>query len=242
MPILLQPDGVFTMEFPHLLRLIQDVQFDTIYHEHFSYFSLLTVEQVFARHGIRVFDVESIPTHGGSLRIFVCHDACRGLTSGPALALLRAEEKTAGLDSDAGYRGFAERVAERPRRAARHSSTSSARPGGRVAAYGAAAKGNTLLNYCGIGTDRIGYRRRCQPAQAGPAACPAAICRSKSPDCPKRDRPDFVLILPWNLKREIVEANSYIGDWGGRFVVAIPAIEIMAAGAVPRMKALEAAG
>ena len=238
--IVLKPDGVLTMEFPHLLRLIEDVQFDTIYHEHFSYFSLLTVEQVFARHGLRVFDVESIPTHGGSLRIFVCHDACRSLASGPALALLRAEEKQAGLDRDTGYRGFAARVAQ-VRDGLLAFLAAQRAAGCRIAAYGAAAKGNTLLNYCGIGPDAIAYVVDVSPHKQG-RLLPGSHIPIESPDILRRHRPDFLLILPWNLKREIIEAHGYIAEWGGQFVVAIPQIEIIPAGDAARRDALRAAG
>jgi SAM-dependent methyltransferase len=236
---ILKPDGVLTMEFPHLLRLIQEVQFDTIYHEHFSYFSLLAVEQVFARHGLSLFDVESLPTHGGSLRIFVCHADYQTYATGPALAQLRKEEERAGLASDAGYAGFAERVAAvrdglraflREQRAA----------GQRVAAYGAAAKGNTLLTYCGIGRDDIPYVVDVSPHKQG-RLLPGSHIPIVAADRLRRDRPDFVLILPWNLRREIVEAHGYIGEWGGRFVIAVPRIEVVSP-APARSGALASAG
>src|SRR5690606_11791147 len=204
----------------------EDVQFDTIYHEHFSYFSLLSVERVFARHGLRLFDVERLPTHGGSLRIFVCHADCGRFATQPALDALRAEEERAGLAVSAGYSGFAERVLAvrdglvsflREQRAA----------GKRVAAYGAAAKGNTLLTYCGIGRDDIPYVVDVSPHKQG-RLLPGSHIPIVEPNMLQRDRPDFVLILPWNLRREIVDAHGYVGEWGGRFVVAIPRIEIIA--------------
>jgi SAM-dependent methyltransferase len=233
--IALKPEGVLTMEFPHLLRLIEEVQFDTIYHEHFSYFSLLTVEQVFARHRLRLFDVESLPTHGGSLRIFACHADGRRHEPGPALERLRAEERRARLDTEVGYEGFAERVAEvRDGLLAFLSEQRAA--GRRVAAYGAAAKGNTLLNYCGIGPDDIGFVVDVSPYKQG-RLLPRSHIPIVAADALRRERPDYVLILPWNLKREIMEQTAFIGDWGGRFVVAIPRIEIM-----PAQSALQAAG
>jgi SAM-dependent methyltransferase len=233
--IALKPEGVLTMEFPHLLRLIEEVQFDTIYHEHFSYFSLLTVEQVFARHRLRLFDVESLPTHGGSLRIFACHADGRRHEPGPALERLRAEERRARLDTEVGYEGFAERVAEvRDGLLAFLSEQRAA--GRRVAAYGAAAKGNTLLNYCGIGPDDIGFVVDVSPYKQG-RLLPGSHIPIVAADALRRERPDYVLILPWNLKREIMEQTAFIGDWGGRFVVAIPRIEIM-----PAQSALQAAG
>jgi SAM-dependent methyltransferase len=223
----LNPEGVLTMEFPHLLRLIEEVQFDTIYHEHFSYFSLLTVERVFARHGLRLFDVERLPTHGGSLRIFVCHAESRRHESGAALERLRVEEKRARLDCDAGYEGFAERVAGvRDGLLAFLGEQRTA--GRRVAAYGAAAKGNTLLNYCGIGPQDIGFVVDASPHKQG-RLLPGSRIPIVAADVLKRERPDFVLILPWNLKREIMDQIRFIGDWGGRFVVAVPRVEIVPA-------------
>ena len=218
--ILLREDGVFTVEFPHLLNLIRGVQFDTIYHEHFTYLSLLAVERIFARHGLRVFDVTEVPTHGGSLRVFVCHAGNTRATE-PAVAALRDKEITAQLDRPAGYAGFAPRV-ENVRRELMAFFDSA---GAKVAAYGAAAKGNTLLNYCGVGREHITFvvdrnpakQNRMLPGSRIPVCGPEAIFELK---------PDYVLILPWNLKEEISEHLSRIRDWGGKFVTAIPQIQV----------------
>ena len=224
--ILLKPEGVITFEFPHLLRLLEEVQFDTIYHEHFSYFSLLTAERALARHRLRVFDVEQLPTHGGSLRLFVCHDAAAH-KEGPALAALRAVEATARLHEPAAYAGFAPRV-DALRAEFLRFLDEAKRAGKPVAAYGAAAKGNTLLNYCGVTTDRIAYvvdgsphkQGRFLPGSHLPIYAPARIFET---------RPDYVLILPWNLADEISGQAAGIAAWGGRFVTAVPKIRIFQA-------------
>jgi SAM-dependent methyltransferase len=221
---LLKPHGVLTVENPHLLNLLRHVQFDTIYHEHYSYLSLLAVERLFAAHGLRVFDVETLPTHGGSLRYFAAHTDA-GVAPGDGLARVRAEEAAAGLDGDRAYAGFAPRVA-----AVRDGLLAwldAQRAAGRtVAAYGAAAKGNTLLNFCGItaADGRIAFCCDKAPSKQGkllpgsriPVLPPAAIGER---------RPDRVLILPWNLRAEIAADLAQIRDWGGRFAVAVPALE-----------------
>jgi SAM-dependent methyltransferase len=226
--ILLKPDGVLTMEFPHLMRLVEGVQFDTIYHEHFSYLSLLAVERAFGRHGLAVFDVEELPTHGGSLRVFARHVGSAAHPEQPAVATLRAVEAAAGLDGDAWYAGFAPRVAavrdglltflDRAKAEAKS-----------VAAYGAAAKGNTLLNFCGIGPDRIAFVVDANPHKQG-HWLPGSRLPIHAPAMLKAAKPDYVLILPWNLRSEIASAHAYIGDWGGRFVVAVPELEIIEPG------------
>ena len=221
---LLEDDGVLTMEFPHLLRLIEQVQFDTIYHEHFSYFSLLTVEQVFAKHGLRLFDVEELPTHGGSLRVFACHAGNGAQPNGAALDVVRREESRAGLAGDDIYANFQERVGAV--RDGLQAFLSSARSGGkRLAAYGAAAKGNTLLNFCGIGAGDLPYVVDISPHKQG-RFLPGSHIPIRPVDYLREDRPDYVLILPWNLRDEIIADHGYIRDWGGRFVVAVPEIEI----------------
>ena len=222
-PILLKPEGVLTVEFPHLLNLIRQVQFDTIYHEHYSYLSLLVAEKIFAAHGMRVFDVEELPTHGGSLRLFVCHrDASHA--EGAGLAVVRAGEAAAGLDRLAAYDDFAPKAAEVRRQLLAF--LAAAKAGGRrVAAYGAAAKGNTLLNYCGVTTDDIfavydknpHKQDHLLPGSHIPVRDPAAIAT---------DRPDDLLILPWNLRAEIEAEQAQIRDWQGRFVTAIPALQV----------------
>ena len=222
---LLKPDGVLTMEFPHLLRLIAEVQFDTIYHEHFSYFSLLTVEQVFATHGLRLFDVEELPTHGGSLRIFACHANQARYAAGTDLDKVRRDESVAGLDGDAVYAGFQNRVAS-VREGLRGFLASARSDGKRLAAYGAAAKGNTLLNFCGLGPDDLPYVVDISPHKQG-RYLPGSHIPVRPVEYLREDRPNYVLILPWNLRAEIVADHGYIGDWGGRFVVAVPEIEVL---------------
>ena len=215
----LKPDGVLTFEFPHLLNLIELVQFDTIYHEHFYYLSMLAVERVLRANGLRPFDVDLLPTHGGSLRLFVCH-AGSGRDETEALKSLRAAEHAAGLDRLETYGGFAPRV-----RAVRDSFLAflaKARTEGKaVAAYGAAAKGNTFLNYCGATTDDIvavydaslAKQGRFLPGSHVPILAPAQVVDAK---------PDYLVILPWNLKAEIMAQMAHIRDWGGRFVIASP--------------------
>jgi hypothetical protein len=223
--ILLKPDGVLTMEFPHLLRLVEGVQFDTIYHEHFSYLSLLAVERAFARHGLAVFDVEEVPTHGGSLRVFARHAASTAHPDRPGVQAVRDKEAAAGMDGDAFYDGFAPRVAAV--RDGLLAFLDRARANGKtVAAYGAAAKGNTLLNYCNVGPDRIAFVVDANPHKQG-HWLPGSRLPILAPSHLKQARPDYVLILPWNLKREIAADHAYIGDWGGRFVVAVPSLAIL---------------
>jgi len=222
--LLLKDDGVLTMEFPHLLRLIADVQFDTIYHEHFSYFSLLTVEQVFAAHGLHLFDVEELPTHGGSLRIFACRAESSQQPSGTGLATVRDKESRAGLDGDDIYSRFQGRVGA-VRDGLRAFLASAREDGKRLAAYGAAAKGNTLLNFCGVGAGDIPYVVDVSPHKQG-RYLPGSHIPIRPVEYLREDRPDYVLILPWNLRDEIVADHGYIRDWGGRFVVAVPEIEI----------------
>jgi SAM-dependent methyltransferase len=222
--LLLKEDGVLTMEFPHLLRLIEDVQFDTIYHEHFSYFSLLTVEQVFAAHGLRLFDVEELPTHGGSLRIFACHRENALQADGAGLAIVRDKESRAGLDGHDIYAQFQDRVAT-VRDGLLAFLARTREDGKRVVAYGAAAKGNTLLNFCGIGAGDLAYVVDVSPYKQG-RYLPGSHIPIKPVEVLREDRPDYVLILPWNLRNEITSDHGYIRGWGGRFVVAVPEIEI----------------
>ena len=221
---LVKPAGVISIEAPHLLRLIEGVQFDTIYHEHFSYFSLLAVEHVFARHGLRIFDVETLETHGGSLRILACREAADRAEE-PALARVRAQENAAGLDRLDVYAGFGARVAEA--QASLIAFLERARREGRtVAAYGAAAKGNTLLNACGVGRDDIAGVADVSPHKQG-RYMPGSRLPIHAPDWLRETRPDYVLILPWNLKDEIVERMACVREWGGRFVVPIPRTEVL---------------
>ena len=223
---LLAPQGVVTMEFPHLLNLVEQNQFDTIYHEHFSYLSFLTVEKVFARHGLVLFDVAEIPTHGGSLRIFARHAEDASKPVSPAVAALRAKEVRGGLDSLSTYTAFDDKVKRTKRRLLEFLVTAK-NEGKRIAGYGAPAKGNTLLNYCGVRADFLDFTVDRSPHKQG-CFLPGTRLPIFHPDKIKEARPDFVLILPWNLKDEIVQQVGYIRDWGGRFVVPIPEVAVLA--------------
>jgi SAM-dependent methyltransferase len=223
--LLLADDGVLTMEFPHLQRLIEQNQFDTIYHEHFSYFSFTVVRAVFASVELVLFDVEELPTHGGSLRIFARHAADASKPVTPAVERLVASESRAGLDDPAVYDRFAARVRETKRRFL--SFLLEARAGGAsIVGYGAAAKGNTLLNYCGVGTDLVDYVVDRSPHKQG-RYLPGSRLPIYPPERIAETRPDYVLILPWNLKEEIVAQMASIRDWGGRFCVAIPELTVI---------------
>jgi SAM-dependent methyltransferase len=220
----LKDEGVLTFEFPHLLNLIERVQFDTIYHEHFSYLSLLAVEQVLRANGLRPFDVELLPTHGGSLRLFCCHIGS-GRAETEALAALRAREQAAGLGRIETYDGFTPRV-EAVRDSFRSFLAVARAEGKRVAAYGAAAKGNTFLNYCRATPDDIVAAFDANPAKQG-RFLPGSHAPILAPASVRDIRPDYVLILPWNLKDEIMDQLAFIADWGGRFVVASPRTEVV---------------
>jgi len=221
--LLLKPEGVFTVEFPHLLNLIRGVQFDTIYHEHFTYLSLIAIERIFRRHGLRIFDTEELATHGGSLRALVCKEESQQ-AEWPGVARIRSNETSARLDGPEGYACFAERVeAVRQELVAFLASASAA--GRSVAAYGAAAKGNTLLNYCRVGSDRISFVADRSPAKQG-RLLPGSRIPVRGPDAIFAEKPDYVLILPWNLRDEISGQLAAIRGWGGKFVTAIPEIEV----------------
>jgi hypothetical protein len=224
--ILLKPDGVITMEFPHLMRLMEGNQFDTIYHEHFSYFSFLTVERILAGHGLRLFDVEELPTHGGSLRIYACHteDGVKALD--PRVTDLLNREEAAGLTRLEHYYFFTEKVKETKRKLL--SFLIKAKEQGKsICGYGAPGKGNTLLNYCGIRTDFLDYTVDRNPYKQGkflpgthiPIFPPAKITET---------RPDYLLILPWNFKDEIMTQMAGIREWGGQFIVPIPEVIVYA--------------
>jgi SAM-dependent methyltransferase len=223
--VLLKPEGVITIEFPHVLHLIRENQFDTIYHEHFFYLSVVSVERVLDRADLVLFDVEEIPTHGGSLRIFVRHRADRAKRDHPRLAALRDRETKAALDRLEGYRDFPERVA-RVKRDLLAFLIDAKRDGKRIAGYGAPGKGNTLLNYCGIRTDFLDYTVDRNPYKQGKYT-PGTRIPIYSPDRIAETRPDYVLILPWNLKDEIMEQLAFIREWGGRFVVPIPELAVL---------------
>ena len=221
---LLAPGGVATFEVPHLLALIEGLQFDTIYHEHASYLSLLVIDRVMAGAGLRVFDVERLPTHGGSLRLHVCHDAA-GHAATPAVDALRREEAAAGLNRLETYTGFARRVEEVVAGFRRFLAT--ARADGRsVAAYGAAAKGNTFLSTCGVGPEDIRVVFDRSPAKQG-RFLPGTHIPIVAPDRLGEIRPDYLVILPWNLRDEIQRACATLSDWGGQFVIAVPQTQVL---------------
>jgi SAM-dependent methyltransferase len=216
---LLTPEGVATFEFPHLKRLIEEVQFDTIYHEHYSYLSLLAVSGIFGRQGLRVFDVERLSTHGGSLRVYACRAAAHHLTT-TAVAAILAEEYAAGLDSAGGYRGFAPKVAAAVE-SFRLFLDDARRAGKTVAGYGAAAKGNTFLNTCGVSAVEIACVADKAPSKQG-RVLPGSHIPVVAPETMMALRPDFILILPWNLEFEIAVQLAEARSWGAKFVVGIP--------------------
>ena len=223
--ILLAPEGVATFEFPHLLNLIRDVQFDTIYHEHFSYLSLIAVEAAFAAGGLRAFDVEELPTHGGSLRLYACRAGAVHRES-ERLGALRARERAAGLDRLDAYRGFAPRV-EAIKRDVLAFLAAARGEDKRVAAYGAAAKGNTFLNVCGIGADDILCVFDRSPAKQG-RLLPGSHIPILAPERLADVRPDYLIVLPWNLLDELRSQTMAIAEWGGRWVIALPRLRTIA--------------
>jgi trans-aconitate methyltransferase len=219
----LAPEGTITVEFPHLMELVAHKQFDTVYHEHFSYFSLNTVRSIFAAHGLRLWDVEQLPTHGGSLRIWAAHaHSQRAETS--AVAALLAMEADAGMEDVAYYQGF-QKQANEVKNSCLTFLLEQLRAGRRVVGYGAAAKGNTLLNYAGVKSDLLPYVVDASPHKQGhwlPGSRIPVVDESRL----REDRPDFVLILPWNLRDEIVAQLSYIRAWGGQFVTLVPGLYV----------------
>lgn len=225
MKILLRPGGVITMEFPHLFRLMAENQFDTIYHEHFSYLSFYCVEKVFAAHGLTLFDVEELPTHGGSLRIYARHaeDAAKPMSE--RAKQLRERELRDGVTRIETYSSFAERVKE-TKRAILDFLINAKRAGKTVVGYGAPGKGNTLLNYCGIRQDFIDYTVDRSPHKQG-RFTPGTRLPIYDPERIRETRPDYVFILPWNLKDEITRQMAYIREWGGKFVVPIPEVKVL---------------
>jgi SAM-dependent methyltransferase len=223
-PLILKPRGIATFEFPHLLQLITENQFDTIYHEHFSYFSLMTAERILAAQGLRVFDVEELWTHGGSLRLFVCRADNANQPTLATVAALLERERRAGLQELATYAAFEERVRETKRRLLDFL-IGAKREGKSVAGYGAPGKGNTLLNYCGIRTDFLDYTVDRNPYKHG-KYLPGTHIPVLPPERIAATRPAYLLILPWNLKDEIMEQMAFIREWGGRFVVPIPEVRV----------------
>jgi hypothetical protein len=222
--MLLKLQGAITMEFPHLMRLIEENQFDTIYHEHFSYFSLITVKKVFAKHGLTIFDVDELPTHGGSLRIYACHAEDTSKPVSNRISDLLNREIDAGFTNLVSYQSFAERVKETKRNILDFM-IKAKRQGKSIVGYGAPAKGNTLLNYCGIRTDFIDYTVDRSPHKQS-HYLPGTHIAIKHPDEIGKTKPDYLLILPWNLKEEIVEQMSHICGWGGQFVTLVPEVKI----------------
>jgi SAM-dependent methyltransferase len=225
MRLLLAPQGVVTIEFPHLARLIEGNQFDTIYHEHFSYFSFLTAGTVLRAHGLEVFDVEELTTHGGSLRVYAQREESAGHPVSPRVAELVERERELDLDRLEGYDAFAPRVTE-TKWSLLEFLIEARRTGKRVAGYGAPGKGNTLLNYCGIRDDLIEFTVDRNPYKQG-QFLPGTRIPIHHPEALEQARPDFILILPWNLTDEVVAQLSHARDWGGQFVVPIPEVKVI---------------
>lgn len=222
--VLLKPQGVITIEFPHLMQLIQGNQFDTIYHEHFSYFSLITVNKVFAKHGLTIFDVQELPTHGGSLRIYACHAEDTSKPVSEQISDLLNREIDAGFTNLQLYQSFGKRVKETKRNILDFM-IKAKREGKSIVGYGAPAKGNTLLNYCGIRTDFIDYTVDRSPHKQG-HFLPGTRIPIYQPDEIKETKPDYLVIFPWNLQAEIMEQMAHIRDWGGQFATLIPEVKI----------------
>lgn len=219
---LLKPKGVITMEFPHLMQLVANNQFDTIYHEHFSYFSLGTVKEIFRKHSLKIYDVEELPTHGGSLRIYACHDKQGSSEISSNVEAVIEKEKQAGMNSLDYYLGFKVRV-EKVKLDFLGFIVKEKMAGRKIAGYGAAAKGNTLLNYCGVKNDLIDFVVDAAPSKQG-RYLPGSHIPVVQEEILKREKPDYIIILPWNIKDEIMTQLDYIKSWGGKFVVAIPHI------------------
>lgn len=223
--IMLKPKGIITMEFPYLIKLVEDMLFDTIYHEHFSYFSFLTVEKVFAFHGLAIFEVENIPTHGGSLRIYAKHTEDTSKQISVNVLNLRAQEESKEYNTLRPYLDFSGRLAKK-KAEIMDFLTNTKKTGRKIVGYGAPAKGNTLLNYCGIKSDFIPYTVDKSPYKQG-KYLPGSRIPIESPDKIKVTKPDFVFILPWNIKEEIMEQMCCIREWGGKFVIPIPKFEVV---------------
>jgi 2-polyprenyl-3-methyl-5-hydroxy-6-metoxy-1,4-benzoquinol methylase len=222
--VLLKPHGVVTMEFPHLMRLVAENQFDTIYHEHFSYFSFITVEKILAAHGLTIFDVDELTTHGGSLRIYGRHTDDNSKQLNPGVSELRAREEAAGFKCLEHYFSFPEKVKETKRKLLEFL-IAAKRKGKSIAGYGAPGKGNTLLNYCGIRSDFVDYTVDRNPYKQG-KFLPGTHIPIFHPDKIKKTKPDYVLILPWNFKDEIMQQMFYVREWGGQFFVPIPEVKV----------------
>jgi hypothetical protein len=222
--IMLKPHGMITMEFPHLMRLMQENQFDTIYHEHFSYFSFITVDQIFNKHGLTIFDVEELPTHGGSLRIYAKHAEDTSKPISKRMVDLKAREQANGCSNLDHYLSFAVKVSETKRKLLAFLIAAKEK-GKTIVGYGAPAKGNTLLNYCGIRTDFIDYTVDRSPHKQG-QFLPGTRIPIYDPEVIRTTRPDYVMILPWNLKDEIMQQMAFIREWKGQFIVPIPEVKV----------------
>ncbi len=222
--VLLKPTGLITMEFPHLLQLMEQNQFDTIYHEHFSYFSFIAVEKVFARHGMKLFDVEELSTHGGSLRIYACHENDTSKPVELRAKELKSREEAIGFGHLSHYLSFSPRV-EATKRKLLAFLIAAKQEGKCVVGYGAPAKGNTLLNYCGIRTDLVDYTVDRSPHKQG-HFLPGVHIPIYEPERVRATQPDYLLILPWNIREEVMQQMSYIREWGGKFVVPIPEVRV----------------
>jgi 2-polyprenyl-3-methyl-5-hydroxy-6-metoxy-1,4-benzoquinol methylase len=224
MKIILKKNGTITMEFPHLLRLIKENQFDTIYHEHFSYFSFLTVQKIFSSHGLTVFDVEEVATHGGSLRIFLKHNDDDTKSIKDSVKILNSKEIEFGLDKIDTYKTFQKHV-EKIKCKIQDFFISTKKEGKKIVGYGAPAKGNTLLNYCKITSDLMEYTVDISNYKQG-MFLPGTHIPSVNPEKIKETKPDYVFVLPWNLKNEIMQQMNIIKEWGGKFVIPIPEVKI----------------
>jgi len=224
MKILLKPKGIITMEFPHLMRLIEGNQFDTIYHEHFSYFSFTSAERIFSKHGLSIFDVDEISTHGGSLRIYACHSGDQSKVINQSVENLLEREEVDGFKTLEFYLTFNEKV-KAIKRSILDFMNKIKNGGKSIVGYGAPAKGNTLLNYCGIGKDYIDYTVDRSPHKQG-YFLPGTHIPICHPDKIKETQPDYVVILPWNIKDEIMEQMVHIREWSGQFVILIPEIKV----------------
>jgi SAM-dependent methyltransferase len=223
--IVLAPDGVATIEVPHLLRLVESNQFDTIYHEHFSYFTMLTARKVLAAHGLELFDVDELKSHGGSLRLYAQRADTGSRPVSEHVTELAERERALGFDTLQGHLSFSRQVHETKWRLLEFL-IARRREGKRIAGYGAPGKGNTLLNFCGIRTDLLEYTVDRNPYKQG-QYLPGTHIPIRHPEALESDRPDYILILPWNLKQEIVEQLSYAREWGAKFVVPIPEVQVL---------------
>ena len=223
--LLLKPQGVITLEFPHLMQLMAGNQFDTLYHEHFSYFSFITTQKILAAHNLTVFDVEALPTHGGSLRIYACHQDNSSKPMSARVAALYQHEMEAGFTQMGCYAAFAEQV-KATKRSLLAFLIEAKRAGKQIVGYGAPGKGNTLLNYCGIRSDFLDYTVDRNPYKQG-KFLPGTHIPIYSPDKIAQTRPDYVLILPWNFKDEIMQQLAYVRQWGAQFVIPIPTVTVV---------------